>query len=77
MLLRGVINVASLAKHLEIVLSLIDKYKDVPMSYADACVVRIAANHPKAVVVTTDSDFLSYRIHRNVRIPLVLPEDRG
>jgi hypothetical protein len=30
-----------------------------------------------AVVVTTDSDFPSYRIHRNVRIPLALPEDRG
>ena len=30
-----------------------------------------------AVVVTTDSDFPLYRIHRNVRIPLALPEDRG
>jgi rRNA-processing protein FCF1 len=67
----------SLAKDLEIVLSLIDKYKHVPMSYADACVIRMAANHPKAVVVATDSDFLSCRIHRNVRIPLVLQDDRG
>jgi predicted nucleic acid-binding protein len=73
MLLRGGIQVVSLAEDLEFVLTLAEKYKNVPMSYADACIVRIAETHPKTVVITTDSDFLSYRMNRNMRIPVMLP----
>ena len=49
------------------------RYEDVPMSLADACLVRLAELHPGSPVCTTDSDFNTYRIHRNREIPLIHP----
>ncbi len=53
---------------------LLEKYADVPMSFADACLVRMSELYPDSAVFTTDSDFKIYR--RNVRqqIPLIFPE---
>ena len=55
------------------VLNLMDKYEDVPMSIADACLVRFTEVLPSALLLTTDSDFKTYR--RNIRelIPCLLP----
>lgn len=54
---------------------LLDKYDDVPMDFADACIVRMTETHPTSRVWTVDSDFTIYR--RNVRqsIPLIYPSD--
>lgn len=52
------------------VLDLLDKYKDVPMSVADACLVRLSEVHPNSVVLTTDSDFRIYRRNGRRAIPL-------
>jgi len=36
---------------------LLRRYQSVPMSLADACLVRMAEMHPDAFVLTLDSDF--------------------
>jgi predicted nucleic acid-binding protein len=40
---------------------LMTKYASVPMSFADACLVRLAEVHSNSVVVTLDTDFHTYR----------------
>jgi uncharacterized protein len=42
-------------------LAMVKRYVSVPMSLADACVVRLAELHPKSPVFTLDSDFNIYR----------------
>jgi len=61
------------AKHIARISALMAKYTDVPMSYADACLVCMAEQYPTAQVFTTDSDFQIYRIHRNQRIQVIIP----
>lgn len=53
---------------------LLKKYRDVPMSLADACLVRMAEQHPESVVFTLDSDFKVYRKYRRQRIPTLSPD---
>lgn len=53
--------------------ALIAKYRDLPMSLADACLVRMSENVPGSNVFTVDSDFSIYRRNRNERIPLISP----
>ncbi|MGQ0507017.1 MAG: type II toxin-antitoxin system VapC family toxin [Myxococcaceae bacterium] len=53
--------------------ALIKKYRNVPASYADACLVRLSERHPDATVLTTDSDFEIYRRHGRQPIPLRAP----
>ena len=54
---RGAVVVAfGLSNDLESVLDLIEKYADVPMSFADACLVRMTEILPDPVILTTDSD---------------------
>lgn len=52
---------------------LLYSYADVPMDFADACLVRLAELYPEAVVCTTDKDFLVYRRLGQERIPLIAP----
>ena len=49
------------------------KYRDTPMSLADACVVRMAEIHENHSVLTLDSDFTVYRKHGRVPIALMHP----
>jgi predicted nucleic acid-binding protein len=44
------------------------KYRDRPMSLADACIVRMAEIYERHAVLTLDSDFSVYRKHG--KIPL-------
>jgi predicted nucleic acid-binding protein len=62
-----------LSEQLEPVLALMSKYSDVPMSVADACLVRMTETRPKAVVLTTDADFRVYRRHSRQVVPCVTP----
>ncbi len=51
--------------------ALMKRYVSVPMSLADACLVRLAELRFGAQLFTLDSDFHIYRKHRNRRIELV------
>ncbi len=64
----------NLDAELQPVLRLMDKYADVPMSLADACLVRMTEICADPVLVTTDSDFLIYRRHSRQVIPCLLPK---
>ena len=55
------------------VLDLRTKYGDVPMSLADACLVRMSEILPDPVVLTTDADFKIYRRHSRQVVPCLLP----
>jgi predicted nucleic acid-binding protein len=55
---------------------LLAKYADVPMSLADACLVRMAEQHSQSVVFTLDSDFKRYRKHGRQVIPTLMPHDQ-
>jgi predicted nucleic acid-binding protein len=52
---------------------LIQKYGDLPMSLADACLVRLAELHPGAAVFTLDAHFRLYRKHGRQQIPTIMP----
>jgi predicted nucleic acid-binding protein len=63
----------NLADELLKVLDLRSKYSDVPMSLADACLVRMSETLPDPVVLTTDADFKIYRRHSRHVVPCLLP----
>jgi predicted nucleic acid-binding protein len=50
---------------------LMQRYANVPMSLADACLVRLSELMPQATLFTFDRDFLVYRRHRAEALPLV------
>jgi predicted nucleic acid-binding protein len=55
---------------------LTQRYQSVPMSLADACLVRMAEIYPNSLVLTLDRDFRIYRKNKNEIIPLVIPNER-
>jgi len=63
----------NLADELIQVLDLRAKYADVPMSLADACLVRMSETLPDPVVLTTDADFKIYRRHSRQVVPCLMP----
>ena len=63
----------SLPENLESVLTLMQKYAELPMSLADACLVRMTELVPDPVLLTTDADFRIYRRHSRQVVPCVLP----
>ncbi len=62
-----------LAQELSPVLDLCNRYATVPMSLADACLVRMSETIADPVVITTDSDFKIYRRHRRQIVPCLMP----
>lgn len=52
---------------------LVHRYANVPMSLADACLVRLSKLHPQTVVFTLDQDFQIYRQEGRQPIPLLMP----
>jgi predicted nucleic acid-binding protein len=74
LLRRGSVLVAfDLAKYVEPMLRLLQKYSDVPMGLADACLVRMSETLADPVVLTTDADFRIYRRHSRHVVPSVTP----
>jgi predicted nucleic acid-binding protein len=55
--------------------ALVQRYADIPMSLADACLVRMAELTRGAVVWTLDNDFRVYRMYRNRELPVDMPEE--
>lgn len=64
----------SLSDEVESVQTLIKKYDNVPMSLADACLVRMSELIDNSFVFTLDSDFHIYRKHGRKKIDLVIPQ---
>ena len=52
---------------------LMSRDESVPMSFADACLVRMSEQIPNSAVMTLDSDFKIYRRHRNEEISVIQP----
>ncbi len=72
---RGVLDVSfRLAAEAAAVARMMKKYEDVPMSLADACLVRMSEQHAGSVVLTLDGDFRIYRRSRRQRIPTRMPD---
>jgi predicted nucleic acid-binding protein len=61
------------AEHVPEVRALLRKYRDRPMSYPDACIVRMAEIHPQHSVFTLDVDFSIYRKHGRDALELIAP----
>ncbi|MGE0683413.1 MAG: type II toxin-antitoxin system VapC family toxin [Candidatus Binatia bacterium] len=59
----------------ETVERLMNRYRQVPMSLADACLVRMSELHPRCRLFTSDSDFRIYRRHGRQVIPLLTPPE--
>lgn len=53
--------------------ALMKKYRNVPASYADACLIRLSELHGAAMVMTTDTDFRVYRRNGRQAIPRIAP----
>jgi uncharacterized protein len=73
LLRRAVVAVFNLDNSLGAVLTLLQKYASVPMSLADACLVRMSETVADPVILTTDSDFRIYRRHSRQVVPCILP----
>jgi uncharacterized protein len=70
---RAVIPAFGLREDLERPLKLMDKYANVPMSLADACLVRMTETLADPILLSTDTDFAIYRRHSRHAVPCVLP----
>jgi predicted nucleic acid-binding protein len=70
---RAVLVSLGLNAEQEPVLTLIQKYSSVPMSLADACLVRMTEMFADSLVLTTDADFRIYRRHSRQVVPCVMP----
>ena len=63
----------NLSAETENIKNLMKKYADVPISLADACLVRMSELIDNSVVFTIDSDFFVYRKNGKNEIPLIIP----
>jgi uncharacterized protein len=59
--------------HADALFKLIKRYDNIPMSLADACMVRMAEWMPQSAVFTLGSDFMVYRKSGNSVIPTISP----
>jgi predicted nucleic acid-binding protein len=70
---RAVLAAFDLDNDIESILKLLQKYADIPMSLADACLVRMTETLSDPMILTTDSDFRIYRRHSRQVVPCVMP----
>lgn len=71
---RGLITIAFLlADEAPAVRRLMARYRRVPMSLADACLVRLAEMRSGSTVLTLDADFRIYRKSGRQAIPTLMP----
>lgn len=75
MLEDGVVELISLSAENVQLAKLLQRYVSVPMSFADASLVRMSELFPRSVVATLDSDFRVYRRNGRQVIPLLMPDD--
>jgi len=71
---NGALNFAfRIEEHIDAIRKLLQKYRDTPMSLADACIVRMAEIYDRHVVLTLDSDFSVYRKHGRTSLTVIHP----
>ena len=63
-----------LEAEISIIISLMTKYKNIPMSLADACLVRMSEQIADSIICTLDSDFKIYRKEKRKVIPVIIPD---
>lgn len=74
---RGVLKLdLDLQENLRDVRDLMTQYADIPMSLADACLVRMAELNPRAEILTLDRHFRLYRTRTRRVLKLRLPPAR-
>jgi len=72
---RGAIRIGlQVQEELTDLRALMRRYRNRPMSLADACLVRLSELHTDGEILTLDSDFRIYRRFGNRVIPVVMPE---
>jgi uncharacterized protein len=54
--------------------ALMKKFQNVPMSFADACLVRMSELERNSRILTFDGDFRVYRRNRRQAIPTLMPD---
>ena len=72
-ILRARLTPVSLATELRAIETLLQRYADGPVDFADACVVRLAELHDALPVCTLDRHFRFFRKHADQPIPLLAP----
>jgi uncharacterized protein len=76
LVLKGVVRVGiSVQEQAAQLHTLMRKYGQIPMSLADACLVRLSELLDDATVMTFDADFRIYRRSGRKVIPLIAPEE--
>jgi uncharacterized protein len=71
---NGALSIAfRIDEHVGALRNLLRKYQDIPMSLADACIVRMSEIHERHSVLTLDSDFLVYRKHGRASLTIIHP----
>ncbi|MGA3308868.1 MAG: PIN domain-containing protein [Xanthobacteraceae bacterium] len=77
LLQNGALSVAfRIDEHVGALRKLSQKYRDTPMSLADAGIVRMAEIHERHAVLTLDADFSIYRKHGRVPLTLIHPSGK-
>lgn len=72
---RGIVRVAlEISEEHPDLRVLMRRYRERPMSLADACLVRLSEEHSGSTVFTLDGDFRIYRRHGNKVIPVLMPD---
>jgi predicted nucleic acid-binding protein len=62
-----------MAAEVDALRALTRKFASVPMSFADACLVRMSELEPQSRILTLDGDFRIYRRNRRQVIPTIMP----
>ncbi len=74
LLKRGLIKIDfDIENEVEAITKLMRKYKDVPISLADACLIKMSEQIKNSIIFTLDSDFKLYRKNRVNVIPTIMP----
>ena len=72
---EGVLKLAfDTGRNLGRIIALMEKYRDLPMDFADACLVTMSEENKDSLVVTLDQkDFSVYRRYGRQAIPVLTP----
>ena len=62
-----------LETEIDLISKMISKYSNIPMSLADACLVRMSEQISESSICTLDGDFKIYRQAKRKIIPLIIP----
>jgi predicted nucleic acid-binding protein len=73
---RSLISEFFSGTHAPDIFEMMKRYENVPMSFADGCLVSMVENTPGSVLFTLDRDFTIYRQQRRRLIPLIAPFSR-